>query len=221
LATAGADIDPEVLLRGSNTLYLCGPSFEQGRLQGLFASLVSSVVAAAVERAGRGGGPLDPPLLLVLDEVANIAPVRDLDTLASTGAGLGIQLVTICQDLGQLSARYGAERAATIANNHRAKLMLSGVADLATLDLMSGLAGEAAIREETLTHDLRDGRRTRASSVSFRRLAPADELRRIRPGEGVVIYGHLPATRIRLRPWFADRVLRRRGSLGDLPASRR
>jgi type IV secretory pathway TraG/TraD family ATPase VirD4 len=109
-------------------------------------------------------------------------------------------------------ARYGAERAGTVANNHRAKLMLSGVADLGTLDLMSGLAGEAALREETLTHDLRDGRKTRASSVSFRRLAPADELRRIHPGEGVAIYGHLPATRVRLRPWFADRTLRSRGA---------
>jgi type IV secretion system protein VirD4 len=209
-STAGPEIDPRVFLTGANTLYLCGPSFEQGRLQGLFASLVSAVVAAAVERSTTQGVPLDPPLLLVLDEVANIAPIRDLDTLASTGAGLGIQLVTVCQDLAQLTARYGAERSATIANNHRAKVMLSGVADLGTLDLVSGLAGEAAVREESVTSDLRDGRKTRSTSVSFRRLAPADELRRIRPGEGVVIYGHLPATRVRLRPWYADRGLRRR-----------
>ena len=68
----------------------------------------ASVVNAAVERVQRTGRPLDPPLLLVLDEVANIAPLRDLDTLASTAAGLGIQLVTVCQDLAQLSTRYGA-----------------------------------------------------------------------------------------------------------------
>ncbi len=219
---AGRDIEPDVLLGGSNTLYLCGPSYEQARLQGLLASLVSSVVAAAVERSALRGGPLDPPLLLVLDEVANIAPIRDLDGLASTGAGLGIQLVTVCQDLAQLTARYGADRSRTIANNHRAKVMLSGVADLGTLDLVSGLAGEAAVREETMTADLRDGRRTRSSSVSFRRLAPADQLRRIRPGEGVVIYGHLPATRIGLRPWYLDRALRRRAARRSAdPASAR
>jgi type IV secretion system protein VirD4 len=223
-STSGGDIDPHVFLAGANTLYLCGPSFEQGRLQGLFASLVSAVVAAAMTRSAGQGGPLDPPLLLVLDEVANIAPIRDLDALASTGAGLGIQLMTVCQDLAQLTARYGAERSSTIANNHRAKVMLSGVADLATLDLVSGLAGEAAVREETMTSDLRDGRRTRTSSVAFRRLAPADELRRIPPGEGVVIYGNLPATRIRLRPWFQDRQLRRRAaqiSCSETSASRR
>jgi type IV secretion system protein VirD4 len=171
---------------------------------------VSAVVAQAIGVVNESGRRLDPPLLLVLDEAANIAPVRDLDTLASTGAGLGIQIVTVCQDLAQLATRYGSERSRTIANNHRAKVLLSGVSDMSTLDLISGLAGEQALREETMTHDLRDGRRTRSSSTVFRRLAPADELRRIPPGDGVLVYGHLPPVRLRLRPWFQDRAMTRR-----------
>ncbi|MGH9057688.1 MAG: type IV secretory system conjugative DNA transfer family protein [Acidimicrobiales bacterium] len=123
-STEASDIDLDTLLTSSGSLYLCGPSHEQHRVQGLFAALVSSVVAAAVRHANAAGGRLDPPLLLVLDEAANIAPVRDLDTLASTAAGLGVQLVTVCQDLAQLGARYGTERARTIANNHRAKILL-------------------------------------------------------------------------------------------------
>jgi type IV secretory pathway TraG/TraD family ATPase VirD4 len=202
------DIDPATLLEGSHTLFLCGPAHEQFRVQGVFSALVSAVVSAAVERVGRAG-VLDPPLLVVLDEAANIAPVRDLDTLASTAAGLGIQLVTVCQDLAQLSARYGPDRARTIANNHRAKVVLSGIADVGTLDTLSGLAGDQAVREETVTSDLRDGRRSTSSAITYRRLAPADELRRIRPGEGVLIYGHLPAVRLRLRPWYGQRALRR------------
>ncbi|HLI24332.1 MAG TPA: type IV secretory system conjugative DNA transfer family protein, partial [Acidimicrobiales bacterium] len=125
-STAASVIDPQSLVRHGGTLYLCGPAFEQARLAGLFAALVSAVVAAVVEEVNRTGHPLDPPLLLVLDEAANVAPIRDLDTLASTGAGMGMQLVTICQDLSQFTARYGEDRARTIANNHRAKLVLSG-----------------------------------------------------------------------------------------------
>ncbi len=211
-STAASDVDLDHLLDDGGTLYLCGPSHEQHRVQGLFAALVSSAIAAAIGRVHASSAPLDPPLLLVLDEAANIAPLRDLDTLASTGAGMGLQLVTICQDLAQLTSRYGTERARTIANNHRAKLLLSGVSDLSTLDLLSGLAGEAAVREETITQDLRDGRRSRSSAVAFRRLAPTDELRRIPPGEGVLVYGHLPPVRVRLRPWFRDRALRARVS---------
>jgi type IV secretion system protein VirD4 len=212
-ATAVSDIAPATLLGGRHTLYLCGPSHEQHRVQGLFAALVAAVVSEAIATVSRTGRPLDPPLLVVLDEAANIAPLRDLDGLASTGAGMGIQLVTVVQDLAQLASRYGPDRSRTIANNHRAKLVLSGVADLATLDLLSGLAGDAAVREETFTHDLRDGRRTRSSATTFRRLAPTDELRRIPPGSGVLIYGHLPPVRLRLRPWFQDRVLRARAEI--------
>jgi type IV secretion system protein VirD4 len=208
----GCDIDPIALLEGRNTLYLCGPAHEQARVQGVFSALVAAVVHAAVDRYERHG-PLDPPLLVVLDEAANIAPLRDLDTLASTAAGMGIQLVTICQDLAQLAARYGTDRSRTIANNHRAKVALSGIADIGTLDTLSALAGEAAVREQTVTADLRDGRRSTSMSVAYRRLAPVDELRRIKPGEGILIYGHLPPARLGLRPWYRCRELRRRVEL--------
>lgn len=208
--TSGSDFELLDLLESSGTLYLCGPSHEQNRIQGVFSALVSSAIATAAERVGRTGRTLDPPLLIVLDEAANIAPVHDLDTVASTCAGLGIQLVTVCQDLGQLSARYGSERSRTIVNNHRAKLLLSGICDLPTLDLVSGLAGEEAVRDESYTVDQNDGRRTRSSAVAFRRLLPSDRLRRIPPGQGILIYGHLAPIHLRLRPWFSDRSLRRR-----------
>ena len=209
------DINPRALLEGEHTLYLCGPAHEQARVQGVFCGLVASVVNAAVDRVHRLDRPLDPPLLVVLDEVANIAPLRELDTLASTAAGMGIQLVTVCQDLAQLANRYGAERARTIANNHRAKVVLSGVGDVGTLDTLSGLAGEQAVKEETVTADLRHGSRSTSSSVAYRRLAPSDELRRIRPGEGVLVYGHLPPARIVLRPWYRDAGLRRLANGGS------
>ncbi|MGH9123196.1 MAG: type IV secretory system conjugative DNA transfer family protein [Acidimicrobiales bacterium] len=202
-------IDPERLLKGRNTLYLCGPAHEQARVQGVFSALVGAVVHAAVARYERLG-PLDPPLLVVLDEAANIAPIQNLDQLASTGAGMGIQLVTICQDLAQLQSRYGTDRARSIANNHRAKVALSGISDIGTLDTLSGLAGEQAVRQHTMTAEHREGRRSTTTSVSYRRLAPADELRRIPPGWGLLIYGHLAPARMALRPWYRDAALRRR-----------
>jgi type IV secretion system protein VirD4 len=212
-SAARCDIDADRLLDERHTLYLCGPAHEQARVQGVFSALVGAVVHAAIRRSDRLG-PLDPPLLVVLDEAANIAPLQELDSLASTGASMGIQLVTICQDLAQLTYRYGPDRARSIANNHRAKVALSGIADVGTLDTVSGLAGEQAVREQTVTADHRDGRRSTTASISYRRLAPADELRRIPPGHGVLIYGHLAPVRLTLRPWFGDKELRRRVDLG-------
>ena len=80
----------------------------------------------------------------MLDEAANIAPLADLDALASTAAGHGVQLVTVWHDLAQINARYGP-RAATVVNNHRAKLFLSGISDPSTLDYASHLIGEEEV----------------------------------------------------------------------------
>jgi type IV secretion system protein VirD4 len=207
-----SEIRPAELVAGpTSTLYICAPSHEQERLHPVFATLVHEVLSAAIEHASRRGGPLDPPLLLVLDEAANIAPIRDLDGLASTAAGYGVQLVTVFQDLAQIQARYG-DRAATVVNNHRAKIVLSGVSDPATLDYTSKIIGEEEVGESSVTTDRRGGRST-TRAIRERRLLTDAELRRLRPQEGVLIYAHLQAIRLRLRPWFTDSSLRHRAAM--------
>jgi type IV secretion system protein VirD4 len=211
-----SDLQAKHLLDGKrNTAYLCAPAHEQRRLQPLFATLVQEIVAHAYERATATGRPLDPPLLLVLDECANIAPLRELATLASTGAGQGIQLVTVFQDMAQINAVYGADRAPTIVSNHRAKVILSGISDTPTLRYVAQLLGDHEVRRVATTVDA-DGRRSTTESIAYRDLAPENLLREMRPGHGVLIYGHLPPARIALRPWFKDRRLRRLARRGRL-----
>ena len=151
-----------------NTLYLCAPAHDQRRLRAVFAALVKQVLDAAFARPTRSGRPLDPPLLVVLDEAANIAPLAELDGLAATCAVHGIQLVTVWQDLAQVTARYGA-RAPTVLNNHRAKLFLPGIADPDTLDHASRLVGDEEVVVPSVTRDP-TGRR---STTSTRRRAAA------------------------------------------------
>jgi type IV secretion system protein VirD4 len=196
------EIRAQRLLEGPNTLYVCAPAHDQRRLRAVFAALVEQVINAAFARASRLGRPLDPPLLVVLDEAANIAPLRDLDGLAATCAGHGVQLVTVWQDLAQVRARFG-ERASTVVNNHRAKLFLPGIADPGTLDFASHLAGEREVTVPSTSVGSR-GERTLTTSTQVRRLLPADALRRVAPGQAVLLYGSLPPARLRLRPWFTD-----------------
>jgi type IV secretion system protein VirD4 len=209
----GGAVDPVGLLDGDNTLYLCAPAHEQRRLRPLFSGLVSRVIEAAYDRAAREGRPLDPSLLVVLDEAANVAPLAELDVLASTAAGHGIQLVTVWQDLAQINARYGP-RAGTVLNNHRAKLFLSGIADPATLDHASALIGDAEQPVSSTTVDRGRSSASTTTTATYRRLAPADWLRRMPPGTGVLISGHLPPARVTLRPWYGNDGLRRRSEGG-------
>ena len=212
-----AELRAERLLDGGwHTAYLCAPAHEQRRLQPLFATLVQEIVAHAYDHTTETGKPLDPPLLLVLDECANIAPLRDLATLASTGAGQGIQLVSVFQDMAQIYAVYGRDH----APDDRLEPPREGdpLRHLRSAD--ARLRRPAARRRAGAVHCRRPraatGRST-TESVSYRHLAPANVLREMRPGHGVLVYGHLAPARIALRPWFKDRRLRQLARRPDSP----
>ena len=210
-----SEIDAGRLLDGSSrTLYLCAPSDEQARLRPLFASLLQTMLSAAYKHAHKTGQPLNPSLLVVLDEAANIAPLRDLDTFASSAAGQGIQLVTVWQDLAQMKARYG-DRAHTIVNNHRATVILSGVKDPATLEFASRLVGESEVIRPSTTTDS-SGRRSTTEGPHTRRLIPDHAIRAMPGGRALLLYGSTPPAELWLRPWYRDRELTLRA--GATPA---
>jgi type IV secretion system protein VirD4 len=193
--------EPVDLLGGCHTLYLCAPAHDQRRLRGYFIALTQQVLSHAFRQATHAGKPLDPPLLVVLDEAAHIAPLPELDGLAATCASHGIQLVTVWQDLAQVRARYGA-RAPTVLNNHRAKVFLPGIADPDTLEYASRLIGDEEVTLPSETRDPRGGRST-TSTHGPRRLLPPEDLRCLTRSEAVLVYGTLPPARLRLRPWFS------------------
>ena len=195
-------------------MYLCAPAHDQRRLRGYFTALTQQVISHAFATATRAGKPLDPPLLVVLDEAAHIAPLPELDGLAATCASHGIQLVTVWQDLAQVRARYGA-RAPTVLNNHRAKVFLPGIADPDTLEYASRLIGDEEIDMPSTTRDAAGGRST-TSTRGPRRLLPPEELRCLGRGDAVLVYGTLPPARMHLRPWWAGASAppRRRAPLG-------
>lgn len=202
-----ADLTPRWLLDGgANTAYICAPTDEQARLRPLFTTLVREILGEVYAMAARTGRPLDRPLLVVLDEAANIAPLPDLDQIASTGAGQGLQLVTVFQDLAQVHERFGT-KADTIVNNHRAKLFGAGVSCARTLDYLRRVLGDAELHQRSETSAER-GRRSTTKSSTFRPIAPPNVLREARTDSLLLIYGTLPPAVVRSRPWFRDRALR-------------
>ncbi|MEX2652078.1 MAG: type IV secretory system conjugative DNA transfer family protein [Acidimicrobiia bacterium] len=193
-------IDPDRLLDGGNhTLYICGPLHEQARLRPLFTALIEQTVARIYDRANRSADQLAKPLLLVIDEAANIAPLPDLAQLASTARGVGIQLVTVWQDFAQIQARYGTF-AQTVINNHRAKVVLAGISDTPTLDYISRLIGDETTVEESRTRNP-DGRESVTESTRHRPLASTADLRRADTGTGVLVYGNFHPAQLKLRPF--------------------
>lgn len=196
------------LLRDANTLFLVSPAEDQRRLRGMFCALVADVVAGAFARAAQLGGPLSPPLLLCLDEAANIAPLANLDEIASTGPGQGVQLLTVLQNLSQAADRWGSERAQTILANHRARVFCSGIGDQATLEHLRATLGEQEVTRISRQRSGLLATGSRTTSSELRALAPPNRVRQARSEEALLVYGNLAPAWIRLRPWFRDRALR-------------
>lgn len=181
-ATSKSEFTVAELLAANGTLYIVSPAHEQARLRPIFTALLRSVLNYAVDQ-----GPLDPPLLLVLDEIANIAPLEDLPQIASTCAGEGIQLVTVFQDGSQIKSLY-RDLAESIWTNHPARVVLpSGMLDMDTLDRLARLLGEEAVAQRNPSGTI---------TTSRRQVATADELYQMPRGVGVLLSGSCPPARL-------------------------
>src|SRR5206468_2415477 len=137
-------------------------------------------------------------LLVLLDEAANICPVRELPAWCATCPSHGITLLTVWQDRSQQRLRYGREGAETVWNNSGAKLILSGLADAATAEV-TRLLGEEDHQRAGETLDQGSGRRSHSTQTITRPLVSEDSLRRQQPRQALLVYKDLPPMRLALR----------------------
>ena len=87
----GEEFDHEMFLLGNGTLYLLATGAGAGTSSALVAALIEDLVETARKIAARSSGArMDPPLLLALDEIGNVAPLPSLPTLMAEGGGTGI-----------------------------------------------------------------------------------------------------------------------------------
>ncbi len=159
--------------------------------------------ARAAARDGRWSGP---PIALVLDETANIAPLPDLPAMVSEGGSQGLLTLACFQDLSQAYSRWGpaADGFLTLFG---AKVVLGGIKDVRTLDMVSRLAGDHEVAHNSITRrPWPIGRQPTSITWSTRRQPrlPIDVIAGLPPGESILLNGALPPTLLRLTPWFAS-----------------
>ena len=194
--------DADDFLRRRGTLYLCTPRQTPERVTSLFVGILMTVVTAAYALSDQDPDHRHAASLgLFLDELANVVPVEDLPALASQGAGRGVMLMSIVQDLSQLRARYGQEKSNTILNNHGCKVILPGQSDPETADVVGKLVGRADFTEQQTTLGA-DGRVSRTYSVRHDAMATPDTLRQLRTGSAIVIHRDSPPAYVNLPYWF-------------------
>jgi len=218
-SAAAPNFDPRAFVAGADTVYVCASGRHQDLVAPLVVGLVEEVRAAAFERsAARVAASLgaraperlpgsvwagaEPPVVLALDEVANIAPLPDLPALVSEGGGQGVLTLAALQDLSQARRRWGVA-ADGFGSLFGATVVLPGIGDVRTLEALSVLCGseDVWVRSESRGGWGRAGNRT-WSTRRQRRLAP-DEVAHGRPGHGLLIGGGRVPTWTPLPPWWS------------------
>ncbi|MGX4690828.1 type IV secretory system conjugative DNA transfer family protein [Streptomyces sp. JNUCC 63] len=93
------------------TLYVVGESIEDPRTNPGAMPLLTALASSVVERGRRmaersSSGRLDPPLTLVLDDVAAVAPLPQLPELLAAGADRGLPTLALLRSREQARARW-------------------------------------------------------------------------------------------------------------------
>ncbi|MGW1624115.1 type IV secretory system conjugative DNA transfer family protein [Streptomyces sp. NPDC002172] len=93
------------------TLYVVGESIEDPRTNPGAMPLLTALVSSVVERGRRmaersSSGRLDPPLTLVLDDVAAVAPFPQLPDLLATGTDQGLPSLALLRSQEQARSRW-------------------------------------------------------------------------------------------------------------------
>jgi type IV secretory pathway TraG/TraD family ATPase VirD4 len=202
-STRADPVDFEAFCDGPHTLYLCSAGRRQRQFAPLVVALLGDVRDAAYTRSRQGES--GPPTLLALDEVANIAPIHDLPSMVSEGAGQGLLVLACLQDLSQARVRWGAA-ADGFLSLFGTTVVLRGIADTSTLRDISALAGERDRASTTVSRSVdRWGRIRPSTSVgsSRRQRLPVDAVAHGRPGCALVLGSDKAVHEVALTPAHA------------------
>jgi hypothetical protein len=142
---------------GRPTLHLLSKE-GAGTAAPVVTALVDRVLEVAELIAQASGGGLDPPLVAVLDEAANICPIRSLPQLYSHYGSRGIQVLTMLQSYQQGAGVWGEQGMHALWSAATVKIVGAGVDDHAFLQRLSGLIGEHYVERISTSVD-----RTRVS----------------------------------------------------------
>jgi len=189
---------------GCETLFIVAGARHQRLLAPLVVGLLSSVFHEAAERA-RQGPAARPTVRVLLDEAANIAPVRDLPAHLSQAGGHGVRMATVWQSLAQLHDRYRTAADSILANS-TSKVFLGPITDEQTRRYVQGLLGSVPVETHTRTQGGfaggAGGQRTTATAM--RSALGAAELQQLEMDRALVVEGTRKPALVRTRPWWSE-----------------
>jgi hypothetical protein len=183
-----------------DTLYLLSKE-GAGAASPLIAALADQVFRSAVRHAEAAGGRIDPPMLAVLDEAANICKITDLPQLYSHLGGRGIIPITIIQNYAQGSGVWGERGMAALWSASTVKLIGAGLDDARHAEDISRIVGEHDVATASITRDA-NGHTSWSTSVQRRRILEPGQIRALPRGQALLLATGARPAMVQLQPWY-------------------
>lgn len=196
-------LDPDLFVESRGTVYLLSKD-SGGSAAPLVAALTDRIMRAGERRAEARGGRLDPPLIVVLDEAASVAPIRDLPKRYSHLGSRGILPITILQSIPQGEAVWGRTGMAELQSAATIKLFGAGIDDEETASRISRLVGEHAVAVVSVSTG-RGG--SRSTSLTHRPVLTPAQVRALPKGSALLLASGAPVVLLRLSPYYRDPAL--------------
>lgn len=193
--------DPNEFLSGNNTLYLIGTGQGAGAVGGFLGALMDDIVEVARRKAlASRGSRLDPPLGLILDEIANMFAWPALPRITADGGGIGISPLVVLQARSQAETSWSHAEMQSVFSAATAKLMLGGSADVSFLKDMQDLLGQRRVQRKSRTFS--DQGTSEQLQQEQQQLITMDEFRRMPQRIGLLAYRNIRPVILDLDAWL-------------------
>ncbi|MDQ3157293.1 MAG: TraM recognition domain-containing protein [Actinomycetota bacterium] len=192
--------DPHTFVRTRDTLYSLSKE-GQGSAGGLIAALAAAVCEAAEDLAKtEPGGHLVTPMLVVLDEAANVCRWGELPNLYSHYGSRGILISTYLQSWSQGAEVWGRNGMAKLWSASNIKIYAGGVDENDFLSNLSKSIGNFSHTAPSVTNS-RSGRSvSRQERIDV--ILDIADLRSLPRGRAVVLASGTRAALVRTLPWM-------------------
>jgi len=196
--------EPADFVRSNETLYLVSREGE-----GTLGPLILALTVAVAEEAERfaatqPGGRLARPMLLALDEAANICRWPELPNLYSHYGSRGIIPMTILQSWSQGVEVWGENGMKKLWEAANVRVYGGGTVNVAFLDELSRLIGH--YDDEVTTTSTSSGRggasRSRSTQIQRRRILDVEDLGSLPRGRCLVFASGARPVLAATVPWF-------------------
>lgn len=197
------ELRTQELIRSTDTLYCLS---QEGR--GNAAPIVTALTVAVSEGAmylgkSRPGGRLETPMLLELDEAANVCPWPDLPKQYSHLGSTGIVVDTILQSYAQGVERWGEAGMRMLWSATNVVAYLGGVKEVSFLSDLSSLIGEYRIDSTQTSYSSASGTSTSTSQEADKRpITTVDELWHMPTGRAWVLAANSQAVLVKTIPCY-------------------